>query len=106
VGDCTGAVTSGGYNLIENAAECTLTDIAAGNITDRDPELLPLAFNFGAATRSHLPASTSPVIGAGHPQVGAGVTSIGRCEARDQAGRIRQLTGAGRRCDIGSIEGP
>jgi hypothetical protein len=105
VGDCTGAVTSGGYNLIENAAECRLTDIVAGNITDRDPQLLPLAFNFGAATRSHLPASTSPAISAGHPQVGPGVTAVGRCEVRDQARRIRQLTGDGRRCDIGSIEG-
>ncbi len=105
VGDCTGTVTSRGYNLIENAADCTLTGIVAGNITDRDPRLLPLAFNFGAATRSHLPAGTSPAISAGHPQVGPGVTTLGRCEVRDQAGRIRQLTGAGRRCDIGSVEG-
>jgi hypothetical protein len=103
--DCVGTVTSNGYNLIENAAECTLTGITAGNIADRDPQLLPLAFNFGAGTRSHLPASTSPAISAGHPQVGPGVTTAGRCEVRDQAGRIRQLTGDGRRCDIGSIEG-
>jgi hypothetical protein len=102
--DCTGTITSGGYNLIENAAGCTLTGSAAGNITGRDPQLQPLAFNFGAATRSHLPASTSPAISAGHPQVGPGVTSAGRCEVRDQARRIRQLTGDGRRCDIGSIE--
>jgi predicted outer membrane repeat protein len=103
--DCTGTVTSGGYNLIENAADCRLTGSAAGNITDRDPQLSPLALNFGGPTRSHLPASTSPAIGAGHPQVGPGITPAGRCEVRDQARRIRQLTGDGRRCDIGSIEG-
>jgi hypothetical protein len=48
---------------------------------------------------------TSPAISAGHPQVGPGVTTLGHCEVRDQARRIRQLTGDGRRCDIGSIEG-
>ncbi|MGH7571052.1 MAG: choice-of-anchor Q domain-containing protein [Gemmatimonadota bacterium] len=102
--DCTGRVTSYGYNLIQNADECTVTDIVAGNIIDRDPQLLPLAYNFGAATQSHLPASFSPAINAGHPQVGPGVSALGRCEARDQANMMRQLTGSGRRCDIGSIE--
>lgn len=102
--DCNGEITSYGYNLIEASDECVLSEIVTGNILGRDPQLQPLASNSGV-TESHRPATGSPVIGAGHPQVGAGVPTLGRCEARDQSGRLRQLTGAGRRCDIGSIEG-
>lgn len=102
--DCTGPVTSYGYNLIEDADDCVLSDILTGNITGRDPQLSPLAYNLGAATRTHLPMSSSPVISAGHPQVGPGVSTRGRCERRDQTGWVRQLTGSGERCEIGSIE--
>jgi hypothetical protein len=102
--DCSGTIGSSGYNLIQTTDDCTLTGTLSGNITGRDPDLLPLGTYHGARTRSHAPRPTSPAVNAGHPQVGAGVSPVGRCEPRDQAARIRLLTGTGRRCDIGSIE--
>ena len=100
--DCIGAIGSEGYNLVQVADHCTLTGTLDGNVIGRDPELLPLSY-VGVATLAHLPRTTSPVISAGHPQTGSGVTARGRCESRDQAGEVRRLTGSAR-CDIGSIE--
>lgn len=102
--DCKGRIESYGYNLVQTVDGCTLAGTTAGNLTGLDPDLFPLAYSSGAETPVHLPRSASPLIGAGHPQVGAGVAPLGRCEPRDQAGRLRQLTGSGERCDIGSIE--
>lgn len=102
--DCRGEVVSYGYNLMQETGTCSFTDITTGNIHGRDPILSPLRLSSGSLTRVHRPEAASPVINAGHPQVGPGVPALGRCEARDQAGHRRQLTGPGERCDIGSLE--
>ncbi len=62
--DCSGMVQSGGYNLVETTAGCTLSGDTATNITGMDPMLYGL-INNGGPTRTHLPMPGSPVINAG-----------------------------------------
>jgi CSLREA domain-containing protein len=96
--DCSGTLTSGGYNLIENVDGCALAGIAAGNITGKDPQLFPLADN-GGPTPTHELRKGSPAVNAGNPAApGSSPTS---CETTDQRGVTRPQ---GERCDIGSFE--
>ena len=90
-GNCvnsSGFVTSLGHNL-ESSNSCAFT--AAGDITNTDPLLAPLADN-GGATWTHAPLPGSPVINAGD-NTGAPPT--------DQRGVSRPQ---GDVCDIGSYE--
>jgi uncharacterized repeat protein (TIGR01451 family) len=89
--DCYGTVTTLGYNLIENAADCTFTP-AAGDLTGVDPKLGPLINSPGY----HPLASDSPAIDAGNPAGCAG--SEGLLDA-DQRGASRVGV-----CDIGAYE--
>jgi Ca2+-binding RTX toxin-like protein len=96
--DCSGTVTSQGYNLIEDTTGCVIAGVATGNITGTDPRLSALANN-GGPTPTHLPRRNSPVIDAGNPAPpGSGPAA---CAATDQRGVPRPQ---GPRCDIGSVE--
>jgi CSLREA domain-containing protein len=96
--DCSGTVTSQGYNLIEDTTGCTIAGVGTGNITGTSPRLAPLANN-GGPTPTHLPRRNSPVIDAGNPAApGSGGAA---CAATDQRGVPRPQ---GPRCDIGSVE--
>jgi CSLREA domain-containing protein len=64
--DCSGTVTSQGYNLIQSVtAGCAVTT-TTGDITGQDPKLGPLADN-GGPTMTHALMSGSPAINAGGP---------------------------------------
>ena len=96
--DCSGTLSSGGYNLIEDTTGCTIAGTTTGNITGRNPQLFPLADN-GGPTRTHALRKGSDAVDAGNPAApGSGATA---CEATDQRGTSRPQ---GPRCDIGSFE--
>src|SRR3990172_5350107 len=89
--ECAGTINSAGHNLVQNAAGCTLSGAAAGDLFGVDALLGPLANNGGTTfTHALLPLS---------PAVDAGDTS--GCPSTDQRGLPRPI-GAG--CDIGAVE--
>lgn len=98
--DCYGALASQGYNLIQDASDCTVTGDTTGNITNVDPGLGPLQDNGGPTqTLALLPGS--PAIDAGNPN---GCTDPdGNVLATDQRGAPRAVAGDAR-CDIGAYE--
>src|SRR5262249_41666993 len=100
-GDCSGTLTTaGGYNLIQNAAGCTLAGTTTGNVIGQDPQLAALADN-GGPTKTHAIALGSPALDAGNPGTpGSGGFT---CEATDQRGTARPQPSGGR-CDIGAFE--
>ena len=97
--DCAGTLTSGGYNLIQDTQNCTITGDTSGDITGVDPNLGPLADN-GGPTETHALLPGSPAIDAGSPALAG--SGNGACEAADQRGVARPV---GPRCDIGAFEG-
>jgi hypothetical protein len=101
--DCAGVVTSGGYNLIENAAGCQLTGQGTGDVVGKMAKLGALASNDGP-TRTHALEAGSPAIDAGNPAPPSG--SGGSCFPADQRGVKRPQAGgaAQPRCDIGAYE--
>jgi hypothetical protein len=95
--DCSGVVSSLGYNLIGDASGCTITG-GPGDLTDFPAGLGPLANN-GGATQTFSLTPGSAAIDAGDP---AGCTSpAGQPLSVDQRGAPRT---SGSRCDIGSYE--
>jgi hypothetical protein len=95
--DCSGAVSSGGYNLVRTGAGC-MSGVLTGNITGLDPLLLALADN-GGSTWTMTLSPNSPAIDAGDPsgcEDHAGVVLTA-----DQRGLHRP---SGRHCDIGAVE--
>jgi hypothetical protein len=97
--DCSGRITSGGYNLIRSTSGCNIVGNAAGNVVGQDPRLGLLAFN-GGPTRTHALIDGSPAIDAGNPAVPGG-GSTGACALSDQRGYLRPR---GATCDIGAFE--
>jgi len=92
--DCSGPLTSQGYNLIGNTAGCTIGGDTTGNILDTDPRIGPLADN-GGPTRTHALLLDSPAMN----KVPTGTCfPIGQ---RDQRGIGRPV---GKDCDIGAYE--
>ncbi|MFN8595361.1 MAG: choice-of-anchor Q domain-containing protein [Anaerolineae bacterium] len=94
--DCSGTVTSEGYNLIEDTTGCTINGVTTGNITGSDPNVGALANN-GGPTFTHA-------LNAGSPAINAGDILGCRDEAHsllltDQRGYLRNGT-----CDIGAYE--
>jgi RHS repeat-associated protein len=87
--DCSGTVTSQGYNLIQSTTGCTISGNTTGNITGQSANLGPLQNN-GGPTLTHALLSGSPAINAG--------TNTG-CPATDQRGYARDAA-----CDIGAYE--
>lgn len=94
--DCSGALTSQGYNLIQNATGCTISGTLTGVVTGTDPLLGSLQAN-GGPTLTHALLAGSPAINAGDP---AGCQdNIGNILSADQRGAPRVG-----RCDIGAYE--
>ncbi|NIP85808.1 MAG: hypothetical protein GTO03_09700 [Planctomycetales bacterium] len=96
--DCSGTLTSQGYNLVEDLTDCTIGGDTTGNVTGQDPRLSPLADN-GGSTQTHALRSISPAIDAGS------------CSAvtADQRGLPRpvdipDIANADDGCDIGAYE--
>ncbi len=81
--DCFGTVTSLGYNLIEDTADCTIIGDPTGNLLGVDPLLSGLADN-GGRTLTHRLLPGSPARDAGDPSITTG---------KDQRGGSRVLDG-------------
>jgi CSLREA domain-containing protein len=96
--DCDGPLTSEGYNLIGDVADCSVTGDQTGNLIGANPLLAPLADN-GGPTPTHALLPGSPALDAGNPAApGSGGAT---CTATDQRGIVRPI---GPRCDIGALE--
>ncbi len=96
--DCSGVLTSLGYNLIQDITGCTLAGTASGDLMGIAPLLGPLADN-GGATNTHALAEDSPAIDAGNPATPG--SEGDSCAAADQRGVPRPQ---GPACDIGAFE--
>jgi CSLREA domain-containing protein len=94
--DCGGssAVGSLGFSLLGDPSNCTFIALGAGNQTDVDARLGPLADN-GGPTRTQALLPGSPAIDT------ASTGGMSACEATDQRGLPRVLGG---RCDKGAYE--
>jgi hypothetical protein len=79
-----------GSNVLQYSASGSTDNCIAGSILTSDPELAVPANN-GGPTLTMLPASTSPLIGAGSS-----------CESTDQRGEPRNTS----KCTIGAVEAP
>jgi CSLREA domain-containing protein len=95
--DCRGALISAGYNLIQDARDCSIDGDESHDITGRDARLRTLADN-GGFTWTQAPALNSPAVDAG-----SCTDSDGGAIATDQRGTARPQGAA---CDIGAYEGP
>jgi predicted outer membrane repeat protein len=99
--DCTGSITSLGYNLIGNNNNCTFASLASDkvgtNASPIDPDMRGLG-NYGGATLTHALNWTSPAI----DQIPNGTNTCGTTITTDQRGRTRPHHG---KCDIGAFEG-
>jgi hypothetical protein len=94
--DCSGTLTSQGYNLIQSVAGCAIT--TTNNLIGVSPRLGPLQ-DHGGLSLSQALLSGSPAINAGNPTLpGSGGNA---CEGTDQRGVTRPQNG---RCDIGAYE--
>lgn len=101
--DCSGPLTSQGYNLVQNSNGCLITGDLTGNLTDISPLLGPLQNN-GSFTLTHGLPLNSPAVEAGNPN---GCTdSGGNLLTFDQRGSLRHISSASKfgRCDMGSFE--
>jgi Zn-dependent metalloprotease len=101
--DCSGSISSGGYNLIGNNSGCTFSattgDLVGTSASPINPRLTPLQNN-GGPTFTHALMVGSPAIDAGNPAApGSGGNA---CLATDQRGVARPV---GAKCDIGAYEG-
>jgi len=99
--DCAGTLTSGGYNLVEDASGCLLAGDMTGVQIGVDPlfNAGELRTDFGPTPLIH-PNASSPLIDAGNPALAG--SGAGACEAHDQRGYTRAMDAT--RCDIGSEE--
>jgi len=96
--DCNGLFTSLGYNLVEDAQQCTILGNQSGNITGIDPKLAPV-FDYGGGIPTHLLLPKSAALGAGNPALpGSGGSA---CPATDARGSDRVAVAP---CDIGAYE--
>lgn len=93
--DCSGTLTSYGYNLILDTTGCTLVGDETGNIYGLDPLLGPLADN-GGYTLTHALLPGSPAIDAANE-----IDVSGNLVIQDQRGVTRPQGPAN---DIGAYE--
>lgn len=98
--DCSGTLSSGGYNLIANVAGCTIGGDISGNQLGVDPLLGPLQNN-GGSTLTHALLEGSPALDGGNP--GGCHDHDGALLASDQRGSDRPGAGSAL-CDIGAYE--
>ena len=87
--DCSGTLSSQGYNHVQSTAGCTLSGTTTGNQTGTSAQLNVLGNN-GGPTLTHAAQAGSPVINTG--------TNTG-CPAQDQRGYNRDAS-----CDKGAFE--
>jgi CSLREA domain-containing protein len=99
-GDCSGQVTSQGYNMITDLTGCLLVGDTTGNMIGVDPSVGPLLSN-GGYTNTRALNPGSPAFNAGHP--GGCRNHAGSLLTIDQRGYLRPSQG---RCDIGAFELP
>lgn len=101
--DCSGPITSQGYNIIGDTMGCTISN-TVGDQFDVDPVIAPLLYN-GGPTQSHRLYAGSPAIDGGNP---AGCPDqLGNPLTTDQRGFPRPLDGNGDGipvCDVGAYE--
>lgn len=98
--DCSGTLTSGGYNLVRSGSGCVIIGDTTGNLpVGTDPLLAALANNGGPTVTHALQTSpsASPAINAGNP---------GGCTGRFFAPLSADQRSGARagRCDMGSYE--
>ena len=101
--DCSGTITSSGYNLIGTTSDCTFTPTTGDKVGTAanpiNPRLSSLQNN-GGPTFTHALLAGSPAINAGNPATPG--TGGNACPTTDQRGVARPLSTA---CDIGAYEG-
>ena len=103
--DCAGLLSSGGYNILGDAAGCTLTggsgdQVGGGANPVLDPRLYPLG-NYGGPTLTMALRRDSPAIEAG--DLNGCADKDANPLTTDQRGSPRPFP-AGGRCDIGAYE--
>jgi hypothetical protein len=101
-GDCRGVMTtSGGHNLIQHDAECTLKSSTGGTmpqtLTGLDPHLGPLSNNGGYLKSMALRGSRA--VGYGNPSICSGVA--GGVDTRKWS---RNVAERGNKCDAGAFD--
>ena len=99
--DCSGVITTGGYNHIENLTGCTFA-LGTGDVSGVDPGLLGLADN-GGLTETHALTPGSAALDA----IPAGTNGCGTTETTDQRGVFRPADGddsGAAACDKGPFE--
>jgi hypothetical protein len=95
--DCSGALTSAGYNIISENTDCHPSGLG---VTVTSPNLDALA-DYGGPTQTQALLTGSPAVDAGNP---AGCTdNLGAPLTTDQRGYSRPSP-AGSPCDIGAFE--
>lgn len=100
--DCSGTLTSQGFNLIQSTFGCTITGNTTGNKLGQDPALGPLQNN-GGATFTHA-IDFGQALDSGDPN---GCTdTAGSALVTDQRGigRHQGVAGGPGQCDIGAVE--
>src|SRR5581483_12014080 len=98
--DCSGTLTSVGYNLVSGTTDCTIN----GSFTQAYPNLGPLQNN-GGPTQTQALLAGSPAIDAGNP--GGCTDNLGAILTTDQRGYLRPVDGDGNSssiCDDGAFE--
>jgi predicted outer membrane repeat protein len=104
--DCSGTLTSGGYNILSVNTDCTFNSSAGDQVgtlfNPISPNLAPLA-SYGGATQTRALLPGSPAIDAGNP--GGCTDTLGAPLTTDQRGYHRPAFGGiALRCDIGAFE--
>ena len=107
--DCSGYLTSAGYNLVQDASTgmigpCRIGGDLAGVLVETDPLLVGLGENGGTPIVPGLPPPFTHQLQQGSPAVDAGDPT--GCADSDGTDLLRDERGAARngRCDIGSYE--
>lgn len=103
-GDCSGTLTSQGYNLVQDPTGCSIGGSATGNLTGQSAQL-SLLMNWGGPTLSHKLLPGSAAVDAGNPNGCKDSQSVNLTV--DQRGVGRPFDGNSdglARCDIGAFE--
>ena len=95
--DCSGVLTSHGFNLFRNPSGCLIAGNTSGDLVGMDPALGLLEDN-GGPTPTHALLAGSAALDTGNPAAPGGPAG---CESTDQRGVSRPQ---GFRCDIGAFE--
>jgi hypothetical protein len=98
VRDCSGTLTSLGYNLIESTNGCTIVGDVTGNVLGEEAVLAPPS-DSGPFMPSYEPLPESPALDAGNPAPSSSDSAT--CAEVDQLHTPRPVGDA---CDIGAIE--